>query len=189
MKDAENLKLSENENKIGNENQDKLIIEKIGEKDKENKIELKEIKIHNKELIKEVKKKKHESKVIDKIEFENPLIIKKEVKSTKEKPKSPFVLKVISFINKNNLKIIEEIEFKAREYRCIVEANSQLGSIKFFTEAKDKKIISEIDLKKLLSDSQKIPLPALVLYTGSISKKADEYIIEYSSILKSKRIE
>ncbi|MBS3080794.1 hypothetical protein J4221_04950 [Candidatus Pacearchaeota archaeon] len=140
----------------------------------------------------EIKKEKHKKKSIMKKEtetlFQNPLIIKEE-KQKKEKSKSAFVLNVIDFLNKNNFKIIEEKDCKAKEYRCIVEVKSQLGTIHFFTEARDKKTISDADIKKLLSDAQKIPLPALIIYPGEISKKAREYLIKYSSILKAKKIE
>jgi len=118
--------------------------------------------------------------------FQNPLIIKTKTKK-KEKSKSDFVLKVIHILN-SNYKIIEEKSYKAKEYNCIIQISSNLGPINFLTQAKDKKTISETDLKKLLSNSQSIPLPALMLHTGKLSKKAEQYSEKYSSILKIKRI-
>lgn len=183
--------ISENEAREKILSERKIIEKKIYEKEvKEEKTEGKEgksIKVEVKIKKKTSEKDKVETK--EKLEFENPLIIKEKVKPKKEKPKSSFVLKVIDFLQKNNLKIIKEVEHKSKEYRCIIEASSQLGNIRFFTEAKDKKTISESDFKKLLSDSQKIPLPAFLLYTGEISKKAKQYLIDYSSILKAKKIE
>jgi hypothetical protein len=122
-------------------------------------------------------------------EFENPLVIKQKEAPKKEKPKSEFISKTIEFLKNNNLKIIEEKDYKSKEYNCIIQVNSQLGNLKFLTQAKDKKTITETDLKKLLSESQSIPLPAFLLFTGGISKKAQEYLRNYSSILKAKRIE
>lgn len=119
-------------------------------------------------------------------EFKNPLVDKE--KKKKEKPKSEFVLKVVDFINENGLKIIEEKDYKSKEYNCVVQIRSELGTIDFLTLAKDKKTISETDLSKLLSKSQSIPLPAFMLYTGDISKKGKEYLQRYKSILKVKRI-
>jgi len=121
----------------------------------------------------------------DKTEFQNPLIMSK---IKKQKPKSEFVLKTINFLTNNNIKILEEKEYKAKEYNCITKINSQLGPINFLSQAKQKKTISETDIKKLLSESQKIPLPALMIYTGEISKKAKEYLKKYSSILKAVKI-
>ena len=122
-------------------------------------------------------------------EFQNPLVIKTQTKPKKQKPKSEFIEKTINFLKQNNLNIIEEKDYKTKEYNCIIQINSQLGNLKFLTQAKDKKTITESDFKKLLSTAQSVPLPAFLLFTGKISKKAQEYLREYSSILKAKKIE
>jgi len=119
-------------------------------------------------------------------QFQNPLIIKQKLK--KQKPKSEFIQKTINFLNQNNIKILEEKNYKAKEYNCIIQINSQLGPVNFLTQAKDKKTITETDFKKLLSNAQSIPLPAFMLYTGEVSKKAKGYLKNYSSILKAKRV-
>jgi hypothetical protein len=121
-------------------------------------------------------------------EFQNPLAFKPVEKQKKEKPKSEFVMKVIEFLKDNHFRLIEEKEHKAKEYLCIAQISTILGPIDFITEAKDKKTISDADLQKFLSYAQTIPLPALVLYTGELTKKAQEYLEKYSSILKTKRI-
>jgi len=142
-----------------------------------------------KETEKQINKEEVQKRTISKKhieEFQNPLIIKSISKKIKEK--SEFIKKVINFLNKNNLKIEKEKDYKTKEYNCIIQIKSQLGLINFLTQAKDKKTISETDLKKLLSNSQKIPLPALLIYTGTISKKAKQYLEDYSSILKAIKI-
>lgn len=160
--------------------------------------EIKETEEREKEKEEKPVKKKRQRKELVEIkhtedkkleEFENPLVAKTIEKPKKEKPKSEFVLKVIKFLEKNNFKIIEEKEYKVKEYNCVVQISSELGPINFLTQAKDKKSISDEDLRKLLSESQKIPIPSLVFYTGELSKKAKEYCEKYSSILKVKRIE
>lgn len=123
-------------------------------------------------------------KIIKKNKFENPLIVNE---TKKEKPKSEFILKTIRFI-KENYKLIQEKEYKSKEYNCIIQINSDLGAIRFLTQAKDKKTITEVDIQKLLSESQKIPLPALIIYTGELSKKAKDYLEVYSSVLKTKKL-
>jgi len=117
--------------------------------------------------------------------FENPLIIKEEVK--KERPKSPFVAGIIEKIN-SKYKLIEEKYHKPKEYSCIVQVNSDLGPINFLAFANDKKKLSETDLRKMLSEAQKIPLPALVLHKGELSRKAIDYSKTYFSILKVEKI-
>jgi len=122
------------------------------------------------------------------IEFKNPLAAKPIEKPRKEKPRSDFVAKTIVFLNKNNFRIVEEKDYKTKEYNCIVEVNSDLGKILFLTNAKDKKTPSDADLQELLSKAQSIPLPALFLYTGNLGKKALEYEKKYYSILKTRKI-
>jgi hypothetical protein len=158
------------------------------EPEKEADIELTELAVQEpKEEIKRIKKR--EIKPIEKEEeFQNPLIIKTIEKPKKEKLKSKFIIEVIKFLEKNNFEILEEKEFKAKEYNCIVKINSDLGPINFLTQAKEKISISDSDLKTLLSASQTIPLSALMLHTGELNKKAREYAEKYSSILKTKKI-
>jgi hypothetical protein len=116
--------------------------------------------------------------------FENPLVIE-EVQ--KEKPKSEFVSRAISKIS-GKYNMIEEKSYNPREYSCIVQINSDLGPMNFLALAKDKKKISETDLKQALSEAQKIPLPALFIHNGEMSKKAKEYCEKYFSILKAEKI-
>ncbi len=118
--------------------------------------------------------------------FKNPVVISKKI--GRKKPKSEFVLKVINFLRENGLQVVEEKDYKMKEYNCVVRIKSELGQIDFLTQAKDKKTVSESDLKKLLSNAQSIPIPALMVYTGEISKKAKEFFDRYSSVLKVKKI-
>ncbi len=133
-------------------------------------------------VVKEVKIKSESDN-----KFNNPLVMDKVIKK-KEKPRSEFVQQVISFINERGLQIVEEKDYKAKEYNCVVQIKSELGIINFLTQAKDKKRITESDFKKLLSNAQSIPLPAFMLYTGEIGNSAKDYLKEYSSVLKAKRI-
>ena len=132
------------------------------------------------------------NEIINKIEpiisktpkFENPLITKSE---KKEKPKSEFILKTIRLIQEN-YKLIKEKDYKAREYNCIIQTETALGSMNFLVQARDKKTISQKDIQNLLSESQKIPLPALMIYSGQLSKKAKDYAEVYFSVLKTKKL-
>src|SRR3989344_3704595 len=117
---------------------------------------------------------------LEQVTFENTLVYDEQ---KKEKPRSVFVEKIVKVISEKGITIIEELAHKTKEYTCIVEIRSELGPIKFLTQAKDKKTISESDLRKLLSEGQKIPLPVLVLYTGEISKKGKELLESYSSVI------
>ncbi|MEN9625732.1 MAG: hypothetical protein RL557_60 [archaeon] len=146
-----------------------------------------QLKTEIKSVLQQEKKKSSEKEITPQT-FENPLVIKEKEKKIKVKPKSVFALKAIGFLEKNNFSIVEEKEWKAKEFTCVVAIESQLGTLHFYTQAKDKKSISEDDLKYLLSESQKIPLPAFLLHTGEISKKAEAYVKTYAAILKVKKI-
>jgi hypothetical protein len=157
-----------------------------------------------KEIPKEkpVEKKRTEKKLIEKpieskpkkpqkqlqLEFQNPLVVKPQLLPKKQKEKSEFVLNVIDFLNNSRYEIIEEKYHKSKEYLALVKINFELGPITFLTLAKNKKVVSEQDLIKTISDAQKIPLPALFLSTGDLSKKAKEFQEKYHSILKFKKI-
>ena len=158
-----------------------------------------EIKKKELEVEKEVSKVIKESKEKSDIEIKES--DKETIKSDKEtvklpvnkkssiKTKSDFVLKVINFIKSNHLKIIEERGYKLKEYNCILQIKSELGNIDFLTQAKDKKIITDSDLKKLLNSTKPLGIPAFILYIGGLNKKAREFLIKYKSILKAKKIE
>ncbi len=118
--------------------------------------------------------------------FENPLVLKQE-KPKKEKPRSKFVTDVCELL-KRKYTLVEEKDFKAKEYNCILSIKTELGTMNFLTQAKEKKSVSETDIKKLLSEAQKIPLPALFIYTGSLSKKAQDFAKKYSSVLKTLKL-
>jgi hypothetical protein len=122
---------------------------------------------------------------IKKEEFNNPLVVKPLEKPKKEKPKSDFVLKFIDFVNKKGYQIIEERYYKTKECCLILQINSELGPTNYLTLAKEKKSVSEDDLRKLLVESQSIPLPALYICTGELNKKAKVYEKTYFSILKT----
>jgi hypothetical protein len=117
--------------------------------------------------------------------FNNPLV---KLEKEQEKPKSEFALKILEIIEKKGYQVIKERESKNKEFNLIIQINSDLGPINFFTQARDKKSISETDLTKLVSIAQSIPLPALMLHTGELSKKAKEYAEKYFSILKTEKI-
>lgn len=161
------------ETTISNENINETPKENTKEEPKEEKIE-----------IQSNKEKENNAE----INFKNPLAqIPKNEK--KEKPKSEFCQKITKIIEKNNWKIIEELEHKAKEYNALIKINSDLGPIIFKLQAKDKKTLTENDLSKLVGESQTIPLPALFMCNGEIKKKTKEFLEKYTSIIKYKKIE
>ena len=110
----------------------------------------------------------------------------KPVKKTKEK--SEFVMKILDFLNSNNFPIVEEIDFKKREYNAIIEVVSDLGPVKFFLQAKDKKNISTDDLRGVLKKANARDFYCFFIITGELNKKAKEYVLEKRSLIKIKKL-
>jgi hypothetical protein len=116
--------------------------------------------------------------------FENPLVMQEKKENKKY---SEFVSRVVDKI-KGNYNLIEEKYCKPKEYSCVIQIKSDLGPINFLAFARDKKKLSETDVKKMVSEAQKIPIPALILYKRELSKKALEYSAKYFSIVKLEKI-
>jgi len=161
-----------------------------------------------KEISKPKEEKKKESKILDKKSQErleiNKEIPKQKIKISdekdrqnkelaKEKPKkkekSEFVKKILYFLEKEDIELIREKEIKKREFSAIVRIDTQLGKGKMFLIAKDKKKITENDLRVALQKSQVEKMLALIITPGEINKKAKEYLEEYQDLIKILKLE
>ena len=119
--------------------------------------------------------------------------VKKEIpKQKQEKPKKEkqipeFPLKIINTLQNNNIEILEQKDIKKREFSAIIRIDSTLGKIRFLCIAKDKKIITESDLRLILQKTQSLKMPALVLFPQDINKKALSYA-QTCPLLKLKKL-
>ena len=143
------------------------------------------------EIVKEIKKEPNKPQMQPiKIESNKQLNIglksDKQEKQQMPKEKPEFALQIINLLKQNKIEILEEKEVKKREFSCIIKINSDLGKIKLLCIAKDKKSITENDLKLILQQAQTLKMPALVLFPGEINKKALEYA-ESCPLLKLKK--
>jgi len=175
------------------EEEAKLMVEKLIEAKKpEIKPEIKEIKPEIKVIKPEIKpetklQEKPEIKIIKK-EIEKPLITLKPEKASKPKEKSDFVNKVNAFLEAESIELLEEKEYKKKDYLAVIRINSDIGKIKFFLIAKDKKTITENDLTLALQKAQALKMPSFLISTGELNKKAQNYLDSYSSLVKFRRI-
>lgn len=143
--------------------------------------------------------KEEATKKIDSILFREKKVRKQEKKEkiiekekSKEKPgivETDFTTKVYSYLSRNNIKIIAKEEFKKRSMILKVLVSSAVGDIEMLVIAKDKKIISENDIRVLLSYSQNRRLPVLLLCNGKPSKKALQEIENFKSLLFLRQLE
>ena len=79
--------------------------------------------------------------------------------------------------NNNIKKYSEEIIKKSKEFEFLADINSDVGLVKFFVVAKDKKKITDADLSLAHNKAQLKKLPLMFLSSGDLDKKAKEYII------------
>ena len=154
---------------------------------------IKEKKQVKKQLREEIKKPREKIKQEKQLEIglEKPEKARKErkIRIKKPKQKSEFVLKVIDFIKKQGIEILEEKDIKKKEFSAKVRVDSMLGKLKLLCIAKDKKRITENDLRLILQKAQALKLPALVIFPGELNKKAQLYSESWSSLLKLKKLE
>lgn len=139
---------------------------------------------------KKVRKPEKKEKAIEKIFTDVKEKKEKKVLETKEKlieqPKlkeTDFSKQVYNHLSRENIKIIGEEELKKRSVIFRVMVSSSLGDIEMLAIAKDKKTISENDIKLLVSYSQSRRLPILLLCNGKPSKKAIQEIENFKSLV------
>jgi hypothetical protein len=99
-----------------------------------------------------------------------------------------FAKSVYDCLSKENIKIIGEEEKKKKSMVMRVLVSSSLGEIEMLAVAKDKKTITENDVRLLVSHSQSRRLPILLLCTGKPLKKAMQEIENFKSLLFLKQL-
>ena len=120
------------------------------------------------------------------LELKTKTITKPKINKPKEKPIFP--QKIISLFLSGDIELLQEIESKKREFLGIIRINSQLGKMKFLCIAKDKKTITENDLRLCVEKSQTEKMPVLLLSTGEPKKKALNYLQKHSGLIIFKKI-
>jgi len=126
--------------------------------------------------IKQDKKTKHEiqEKLKDETKKEKKKIVKED-----------FILLLKNYFADKNINIIEEnLVKKGKEFDYIAEISSQIGNIRVFLSAKDKKKLSDSDLSLAHNKSQLKKLPLMILTNGELTKQAREYLINNYLIYK-----
>ncbi len=103
-------------------------------------------------------------------------MVKKEIqKIRKAVQKINFLNQINGFFSRTKINILDTKEIKKNsEFDVIVELNTQLGNVKYFCKAKNKKIINEGDLSSAFVNAQSKNLPLLFITNSRMSKKAKE---------------
>ncbi len=120
--------------------------------------------------------KKEEPKIEQRVlEIQNKPI--KERKYTSKQTSSGFQILVNSFLQKNNLPILEsDGSKKSKEANYVVKVPTNIGDMTMLVVAKDKKKINESDLSLAHNKGQNKGMPVIFLTSGEISKKAKTYM-------------
>jgi hypothetical protein len=131
---------------------------------------------------------KQETKTLEIFDKSSKKLLPKIQSKSKKKEKSEFVVNLLNFIREKSITLLEEIEFKKREFLGIAEINTSLGVTRILVIGKDKKKITENDLQIAIQKSHMNKKIILLLSPGELDKKAIKFLEEYKDILKFLKI-
>lgn len=78
---------------------------------------------------------------------------------------------------------------KKKEFEGVVRIDSLFGKQELYLIVKDKKIVSDSDLLNALQKAQAKKMPALVMASGELNKKAKEYLREWGNLIRFEQID
>ncbi len=88
-----------------------------------------------------------------------------------------FLEKIANFLKTKDISIKKaEVKKKASEIELILLVPSAVGQIEYYCRAKNKKSISDADISAAYVQGQLKKLPAMLLTTGDVTKKAKELL-------------
>ncbi len=136
--------------------------------------------IEETEVKQEVKDKTGETELED-----EPQLVKEPVKEEKKERKKKSTKKeakdissmAFEYFEKNSIKVISSSVIKKnKEINYAVEIPSEIGNLSYLVKIKDKSKFTDSDVIIAYSEAQSDKLPILLLSTGDLTKKAEEYI-------------
>ncbi len=130
---------------------------------------------------------KADSKDIKKEEKVKKKSVKKESKKVNIQD-NLFSKKIRAHLSAKDVEILETILDKKKEFIGKVRIDMMFGKQEFFLVAKDKKIISDNDLTVALQNAQSVRMPVLVVSSGELNKKAQEYMKEWRNLIRFERV-
>jgi hypothetical protein len=119
-------------------------------------------------------------------------ILKNENSNSKPKPeikeKHVFPKEIKSLLQKKEIEILETISEKKKEFIAKTSLDSTFGKQEFYLLAKEKKKITENDIILAIQKSQEQKMPALLLSTGDLDKKALLQLETWKNLIKFEKI-
>lgn len=86
------------------------------------------------------------------------------------------------------IEVFDVVLEKNKEFYAKVSANIIFGRQEMMLIAKDKKSITDVDLALALQKAQAEKMPALVLSSGELNKKAKEYLKDWGNLVKFEKV-
>ncbi len=167
--EEEKKKIEEERKKIGEE-QEKLK-QRLQEEERLLKEKEKQLEEERKKLQEEQKKKTQEEQ-------------KKLTKKEKEL-EDPFYAQIKTYLDSKKIELKDyKVIKKKKEIDLLVKVPSVIGKLDYLCKAKKKRKISDSDINAIFVEGQIKKLPVLFLTTGTLSKKAQEKLInEFKGVI------
>ena len=111
--------------------------------------------------------------------------LQKEINKPAEKSNDKFMGRINSLLEKKSINILwYNIIKKNSEIELIISVPSEIGEIKFYARARNKKRLNENDLAIVFSFAELKKLPGVLITPGSLTKRAEEMLNnEFQSII------
>lgn len=154
------------EEKIETERKPKKEKKKKTEKPQE-KLEEK-IEEHHEEIDKEIKEKQKKNKILETQDFH---------KNIKE------------YLSVKDIELLETILEKKKEIEGRIRINTLFGKQEFYLIAKEKKTITENDITTTQQKAQTAKLPALIISSGELNKKAKNALKPWNNLIKFEKLD
>jgi hypothetical protein len=113
---------------------------------------------------------------------------KEEIEQKIELPAPDTLAKLKEFLSAKNLEIMESLMEKKKEAIHKVRGDSLLGKQSYYLVFKDKKKITETDLAHIMQKAQTEKMPAILISSGVLDKKALEYLKSWRELLKFEKL-
>jgi hypothetical protein len=106
-----------------------------------------------------------------------------------EKPTElEFPGKIKEYLEAKDIEILKIISEKKKELIAIVRTDEIFGKQSYYLIAKEKKSVTDTDLVLASQPAQQERMPCLILSPGKLNKKAEEYLKDWSNLIKFEKI-
>ena len=142
-------------------------------------------------IIEKILRPKQEERKIEKIiptKTEQDVLSRKDTSDKIEESKPEFLNEIKKFLEKNNIKFLEEIQSEKKEVVAKISVESNLGNINFLLVAKNKQTTSKEEITAAIQRAIYNKMPCLLIMKKQPSKNLQK-IIEENHLIKLKIID